>query len=128
MGGWRRAGWRAVGAGCLPLLLGAALDPDGQFTDITDAAGIDFRHQSSATSSKYLVETMGGGVALFDYDNDGRLDVFFTNGARIDDPMAHGARPDKSAPMFWNRLYRQTADGTFSDTTEKAGLTGLPQN
>ena len=92
------------------------------------AAGIDFKHQSSATSNKYLVETMGGGVALFDYDNDGRLDVFFTNGARIDDPMAQGALPDKSAATFWNRLYHQNADGTFSDVTEKAGLTGMPQN
>ena len=128
MRGWRRAGCWVVGAGCLPLLLGAAGDPDVQFTDVTDRAGIDFRHQSSATTNKYLVETMGGGIALFDYDNDGRLDVFFTNGARIDDPMAHGARPDKSAPMFWNRLYRQNADGTFSDMTERAGLTGMPQN
>ncbi len=128
MGGWRRAGCWAVGAGCLPVLLGAAPEPEGQFTDITAAAGINFRHQSSATSSKYLVETMGGGVALFDYDNDGRLDVFFTNGARIDDPMAKAARPDKSAPTFWNRLYRQNGDGTFSDMTEKAGVTGMPQN
>ena len=128
MGGWRRAGCWAVGAGCLPVLLGAAPEPEGQFTDITAAAGINFRHQSSATSSKYLVETMGGGVALFDYDNDGRLDVFFTNGARIDDPMAKAARPDKSAPTFWNRLYRQNGDGTFSDVTEKAGVTGMPQN
>ena len=84
-------------------------------TDITEPAGIDFKHQSSATSNKYLIETMGGGVALLDYDNDGRLDVFFTNGARIDDPMPQGTRPDKSAPGIWNRLYRQNADGTFSD-------------
>ena len=60
----------------------AALSPDVQFTDATKASGIAFTHGNSATPSKYLVETMGGGVALFDYDNDGRLDVFFTNGAR----------------------------------------------
>ena len=84
--------------------------------------------QNSATSNKYLVETMGGGVALLDYDNDGRLDVFFTNGAKLDDPMPAGKRPDKSDAKYWNRLYRQNADGTFADVTEKAGLTGMPQN
>jgi hypothetical protein len=67
---------------------------------------------------------MGGGVALFDYDNDGRLDVFFTNGARLQDPMPKGARPDKADPRFWNRLYHQKPDGTFEDVTERAGLRG----
>ena len=71
---------------------------------------------------------MGGGVGLLDYDNDGRLDIFFTNGAKIDDPMPDGKRPDKSDPRFWNRLYRQKEDGAFIDVTAKAGLTGMPQN
>ncbi|PYX42661.1 MAG: RNA-binding protein [Acidobacteria bacterium] len=71
---------------------------------------------------------MGGGVALLDYDNDGRLDIFFTNGAKIDDPMPSGKMPDKSDRKFWNRLYHQNADGTFTDVTEKAGLTGAQQN
>jgi hypothetical protein len=107
---------------------GAAPDPDVQFTDVSQSIGIVFNHDNSGTPGKYLVETMGGGVALLDYDNDGRLDMFFTNGAKIDD-AADGARaPDKSDPRFWNRLYRQNADGTFSDMTEKAGLTGMPQN
>ena len=74
-------------------------------------------------SNKYLIETMGGGVALLDYDNDGRLDMFFTNGAQLDDPQPPGKRPDKSDRKYWNRLYRQNADGTFSDVTEKAGVT-----
>ena len=99
-----------------------------QFTDATKATGIAFTHANSATPSKYLVETMGGGVALFDYDNDGRLDVFFTNGAKIEDPMPRNGRPDKSDPAYWNRLYRQRADGTFEDVTEKAGVSGRPQN
>jgi hypothetical protein len=90
--------------------------------------GIDFSHENSATSNKYLLETMGGGVAVFDYDTDGRLDVFFTNGAKIDDPMPAGKLPDKSDRRFWNRLYRQNGDGTFRDTTENAGVTGMPQN
>jgi enediyne biosynthesis protein E4 len=108
--------------------IAAAPAPDVHFTDVTATAGIDFAHQSSATSNKYLVETMGGGVALLDYDNDGRLDVFFTNGAKIDDPMPPGRAPDKADRAFWNRLYHQDADGAFTDVTEKAGLTGMPQN
>ncbi len=126
--GWRRAGGGVLGAGCVSLLVGASPAPDVQFTDITQAAGIDFTHENSATSNKYLPETMGGGVALLDYDGDGRLDVFFTNGAKIDDPMPQGKLPDKSDRLFWNRLYRQHADGTFTDVTEKAGLTGQSQN
>jgi enediyne biosynthesis protein E4 len=107
---------------------GAAPVSEVQFTDITRTAGIDFTQENSATSNKYLVETMGGGVALLDYDNDGRLDMFFANGAKLDDPMPDGKLPDKSDRKFWNRLYRQNEDGAFSDVTEKAGLTGMPQN
>jgi len=98
-----------------------------RFTDITAQSHLDFVHANSATSNKYLIETMGGGVALFDYDNDGRLDVFFTNGALLADPMPEGKLPDKSDKKFWNRLYHQNADGTFSDVTERAGLGGMTQ-
>lgn len=117
-----------LGCAFLLPLIAAAAAPEVQFSDITQSSGIDFTHESSATSNKYLVETMGGGVALLDYDNDGRLDVFLTNGARIDDPMPEGKRPDKSDRRYWNRLYRQTEDGSFADVTETAGLTGMPQN
>src|SRR5438270_3297096 len=113
---------------CVSFPLGASPVPDVQFTDVTQAFGIDYQHENSATSNKYLIETMGGGVALLDYDNDGRLDIFFTNGAKIDDPMPSGKMPDKSDRKFWNRLYHQNADGTFTDVTEKAGLTGAQQN
>jgi enediyne biosynthesis protein E4 len=106
----------------------AASTPDVRFVDATKAAGIAFAHKNSATSNKYLIETMGGGVALLDYDNDGRLDVFLTNGAKIDDPMPDGRLPDKSDPVYWNRLYQQTRSGTFVDVTEKAGLSGALQN
>jgi enediyne biosynthesis protein E4 len=114
--------------GSVLLLMAAPSSPDVQFSDVTKAVGIAFAHQNSATSNKYLLETMGGGVALLDYDNDGRLDVFVTNGAKIEDPMPDGKPPDKTDARFWNRLYRQTSDGTFVDVTEKARLTGMPQN
>lgn len=95
------------------------------FTDITAAARVGFRHNASVTSRKYLMEAMGAGVALLDYDNDGRLDIYFTNGARLDDPMpAANSQPDKRDPRFWNRLYHQKPDGTFEDVTERAGVKG----
>jgi hypothetical protein len=110
-------------------VLAAAPPPrDPRFTEVARELGIDFEQANSATSNKYLVETMGGGVALVDYDNDGRLDVFFTNGAKIDDPMPAGKAPDKTDPRFWNRLYRQNPDGTFVDATERAALSGASQN
>jgi len=128
MRGWQNArNWISA---CLLLLfpLRAPSSPEVRFTDITQASGINFKHENSATSNKYLVETMGGGVALLDYDNDGRLDIFFTNGAQIDDPMPAEKLPDKSDRKFRNRLYHQNSDGTFADVTEKAGLTGMPEN
>jgi len=95
-----------------------------RFSDVTARSGVAFRHAASPTSRKYLPETMGGGVALLDFDGDGRLDLFFTNGAALRDPMPKGAAPDKRDPRFWNRLYRQRADATFEDVTERAGLRG----
>ena len=95
-----------------------------KFVDATSASGLDFQHHNSSTPNKYLIETMTGGVAIFDYDNDGWMDVFFVNGARLKDPQPDGEPLDKSAPQFWNRLYRNNRDGTFSDVTEKARLQG----
>ena len=94
------------------------------FTDVTAQSGITFKHLASPTSQKYLPETMGGGVALFDYDNDGRLDIYFTNGALINDPMSPNALPEKRDASFWNRLYHQKPDGKFEDVTERAGVRG----
>jgi hypothetical protein len=68
---------------------------------------------------------MGSGVALFDYDNDGRLDIFLVNGAPLSDPTPKGRIPQKTGPAYWNRLYHQKKDGTFEDVTEKAGLAGV---
>jgi len=96
----------------------------GKFVDVTEKVGIHFKHEASPTSKKYLLSAMGSGVALFDYDNDGRLDIFFANGARIDEPTAKGTIPQKDGPKYWNRLYHQRSDGTFEDVTEKAGVSG----
>jgi hypothetical protein len=108
MGRYSNARRWVVSVGLFFCVTTATAGPDVQFTDITRSANIDFKHENSATSSKCLVETMGGGVALLDYDNDERLDIFFTNGAKIDDPMPDGKLPDKSDRRFWNRFIIKT--------------------
>lgn len=97
----------------------------GKFTDVTAALGLRFQYMSSHTPKHYLPETMGAGVALLDYDNDGRLDIFLVNGAPLADPTPKGSIPQKSGPKYWNRLFHQKQDGTFEDVTEKAGLQGV---
>ncbi|HEX8636162.1 MAG TPA: CRTAC1 family protein [Pyrinomonadaceae bacterium] len=92
----------------------SAQTPAGaRFTDITAQAGITFRHVSSP-EKRYIVESMSGGVALFDYDNDGFADIYFVNSLTIDLYKSKGKT--KSA------LYRNNGDGTFADVTEKAGV------
>jgi hypothetical protein len=95
------------------------------FVDVTNASNVRFQHVASHTSKKYLIESMGSGVALFDYDNDGRLDIFLVNGAPLTDPTPLGTIPRKTGPAQWNRLFHQKADGAFEDVTEKAGLSGM---
>ena len=89
----------ALGSPLLATLRGAqapAAAGDVRFTEVSQAVGIAFEQANSATSNKYLLETMGGGTALLDYDQDGRLDVFFTNGAKLEDPMPAGKVPEES--------------------------------
>ena len=97
----------------------------GKFVDISQSSGVRFQGVASHTSTKYLLETMGSGVAFFDYDNDGLLDIFFVNGAHLDNPTTKGTIPQKSGPQDWNRLYHQKKDGTFEDVTERSGLKGV---
>lgn len=84
-----------------------------QFTDITSKTGIHFDHVSSS-DSKYVVESMSGGVLLIDYDRDGYPDIYFTNAPTV--AMAIKGQTAQGA------LYRNNHDGTFTDVTEKAGL------
>jgi len=84
--------------------------------------GIDFTLRNSPTSQKYLIETMPGGVALLDYNNDGLLDIFLVNGGQLSDPMKTLENFERHDPRYWNRLYRQNRDGSFTDVTEEAGL------
>ena len=89
-------------------------DPAVPFSDRTRALGIDFRHQRGASAQKHLVETMGSGCALLDYDGDGRLDVLLINGGRTPDsppfvPRAHA-------------LYRNRGGGRLEEVTREAGL------
>ena len=84
--------------------------------------GIDFLLQNSPTPRKFLIETMPGGVALFDYNNDGLLDIFLMNGGRITEGLRVPENFERSNPRYWNRLYRQNRDGSFQDVTQAAGL------
>ena len=92
--------------------------PGIRFENTVQASKIAFVLRNSISPQRYTFETMVGGVALFDYNNDGFLDIFFTNGAAI--PSL-----EKNDPRYWNRLYRNNGDGTFTDVTEKAGLQGI---
>jgi len=108
-----------------PAAPAASAQTPGRFVDVTDKVGIKFLHQAPHTSRKYLIETMGSGVGVFDCDNDGLLDIFLVNGAPYTDPTPKGFIPQKTGPAYWNRLYRQKPDGTFEDITVKAGLQGI---
>ena len=78
---------------------------------------INFRLENSETAAKNAPETMPGGVAVFDYNGDGRPDIFFTNGANI-------ATLKKDSPKYRNRLFRNDGNGVFTDVTDAAGLAG----
>ena len=91
----------------------AAPGPGFQLTDVTEAAGIHFRHNSGAFGAKYLPETMGPGCAFLDYDGDGWLDILLVNGTNW---------PGRAGAKSTMRLYHNNRNGTFTDVTERAGL------
>jgi len=88
-----------------------------RFEEIAAKAGLHYVTANSPTPNKNQVEAMVGGVALFDYDQDGYLDIYLVGGAAI--PSLK-----KESPVYWNRLFHNNHDGTFTDVTEKAGVAG----
>jgi enediyne biosynthesis protein E4 len=115
-----------VGAGlCLPLLsskYGLADDASAQidpirFRNVAASGGVHFVVENSPTPEKHLIETMAGGLALFDYNNDGLPDIFFTNGAAL-------PSMEKDDPKYFNRLFRNEGGMKFTDVTRQAGLEG----
>src|SRR5258708_25612364 len=106
---------RVVQAGALGLLAAATSGVDP--IRFEDKPAPQFVTRTGRTARKYLPQTMGGGVAVFDYNNDGLLDIFVVNGAAI-------PRLVKDGPQYSDRLFRNNGNGTFTDVTEKAGLTG----
>ena len=99
------------------VLLTAAPVPSIQFREVAAHAGIPFVLENHPTDSKSMIETMPGGIAVFDYDGDGRPDIYFTNGAEVPSLT-------KSSPKYWNRLYRNEGDWRFRDVTAEAGVAG----
>lgn len=87
------------------------------FSNRLASSGIGFKELNGASPRKLQIETMTGGVAMFDSNGDGLLDLYFVNGAAL-------PGLDKNDPKFWNRLYRNNGDGTFRDVTEASGLRG----
>ncbi|MFB3812594.1 MAG: CRTAC1 family protein [Terriglobales bacterium] len=104
-------------AGSLPTItpVPAVARPSGpiQFTDVTAQAGIRFKHKTGAFGKKYLPETMGSGVCVFDYDNDGWQDVLMVNSMDW---------PEHKSGKSFSALYHNDRNGTFTDVTEQAGL------
>ena len=95
----------------------AAPEPKVLFENVADQAGISMIVDNSVTPLKHQIETMIAGVAVFDYDNDGLLDIYVVNGASL-------PTMDKSNPKYWNRLYHNDGNGKFTDVTEKAHVRG----
>jgi hypothetical protein len=104
----------------LAILLAALLTAQQKslhFTDAAPASKFAYVTDNDLSPRKYFAQPLCGGVAIFDFDNDGRMDIFFTNGAKLPELKKTGSR-------FYNALLRNKGDGTFEDVTAKAGLRG----
>jgi len=114
---WSIGAGAALAAGVLLSVLKSADAPVIQFRDISAEAGVQFVLRDSAAGQRRQIEPMAGGVAVFDYNNDGRPDIYFVNGAL--QPTLN--KPD---PSYYNRLYRNDGGGRFADATDAAGVRG----
>ena len=106
-------------AACASALFAPTNEKEASIFEVRTPHGLIFTLQHSPTPQKYLIETMPGGIALLDYDNDGLLDIFLVNGGQIKRASNDFSRHD---PRYWNRLFRQNKDASFTDVTEQAGL------
>ena len=106
-------------AACASALFAPTTEKKASIFEVRTPHGLIFTLQHSPTPQKYLIETMPGGVALLDYNNDGLLDIFLVNGGQIERASNDFNRHD---PRYWNRLFRQNKDASFTDVTEQAGL------
>ncbi len=107
---------------CSPLALFALIYVGGEtapiaFVEGAREAGIAFVLRNHPTPEKRQIETMPGGVAVIDFDNNGFEDLYFVNGGTVPELV-------KADESYWNRLYRNNGDGTFSDVTVRAGVAG----
>lgn len=122
--GARRAAlrnWCLVGSWLLPLAASAAAESERpcliRLRDATEQVQLAFRHTDGSSGRRYIVETVTAGLALFDYDGDGRIDIYFLNGAAT--PGCH------ADPPLRNALYRNDGDWQFSEVTQQAGVGDL---
>ena len=99
------------------VVAGFAATPSIRFNEIAGKSGLHFEAHNGATGKFHQIELTGGGVGVLDYNNDGCEDIFFANGAAI--PSLK-----KTGPEFYNRLFRNNCDMTFTDVTVEAGLAG----
>ena len=98
------------------ILIGSAAAQPPVFVDVTEEAGIHFKHSNGKTEHKHIIETMGSGVVFFDYDTDGDADLYFVNSGNI--PQA---KQGAQQTQLGNVLYRNDGDGRFTDVTETSG-------
>src|SRR5918993_2359007 len=118
----RMQSWRGIWVAAALLTVCAGEDsaprtPTPLFEDRSARSGVDMLLKNGATGAKHQIETMAGGVAIFDYDGDGRPDLYFANGAT----QPNLGKPD---PSYHNRLYRNKGGWQFEDVTAKAGVPG----
>lgn len=110
---------------CLPPALVRSAPPssegrwDVKFTEMLSNSGVEFTHENGARGERYVVEPMASGIALFDYDSDGLIDIYFVNGSSLN-PLAGQADPIVDRPK--NRLFRNLGHWKFKDVTESAGV------